>query len=239
VRHSLLALAVFGSLGGALGALAFGPGCADVSSNLGGEVTYAKDAQGNYDLGEKSFKSHSWTEADQYFQFTKSKFPYSRFAALAELRVADANFEQDKFVEAIDGYKNFIKDHPSHPKVDYAACQIAKSHFKDLPSNFFLFPPVYEKDQQELVSYPRSEYRAEGQKMMAEVRKRLAEHEMYVAAFYEKRGYRKAAAWRYENVVKEFGDTPFAEEAGRQARVLYAKLPPDTRHYGQPLPASN
>jgi len=243
VRHSPLALAVFS-------ALAFGPGCADVSSNLGGEVTYAKDAQGNYDLGEKSFKSHSWADADQYFQFTKSKFPYSRFAALAELRVADANFEQDKFVEAIDGYKNFIKDHPSHPKVDYAACQIAKSHFKDLPSNFFLFPPVYEKDQQELVdaqgaikdfllSYPRSEYRPEGQKMMAEVRKRLAQHEMYVAAFYEKRGYKKAAAWRYENVVKEFGDTPQAEEAGRQARELYAKLPPDTRHYGQPLPASN
>ena len=250
MRHSLLALAVFGSLGGALGALAFGPGCADVSSNLGGEVTYAKDAQGNYDLGEKSFKSHSWTEADQYFQFTKSKFPYSRFAALAELRVADANFEQDKFVEAIDGYKNFIKDHPTHPKVDYASLQIAKAHFKDLPSSFFLFPPVYEKDQQELVdtlasikdfllSYPASEYRPEGQKMLAEVRRRLAEHEMYVARFYAKRGYKKAAAWRYEAVVKDFGDTPFAEEASRQAQQLYAKLPPNTRHYGQPLPASN
>ena len=224
--------------------------CADVSSNLGGEVTYAKDAQGNYELGEKSFKSRSWTETDQYFQFTKSKFPYSRYAALAELRLADANFEQDKFVEAIDGYKNFIKDHPTHPKVDYASLQIAKAHFKDLPSSFFLFPPVYEKDQQELVdtlasikdfllSYPASEYRPEGQKMLAEVRRRLAEHEMYVARFYAKRGYKKAAAWRYEAVVKDFGDTPFAEEASRQAQQIYAKLPPNTRHYGQPLPASN
>jgi outer membrane protein assembly factor BamD len=224
--------------------------CADVSSNLGGEVTYAKDALGNYELGEKAFKSHSWTETDQYFQFTKSKFPYSRYAALAELRLADANFEQDKFVEAIDGYKNFIKDHPTHPKVDYASLQIAKAHFKDLPSGFFLFPPVYEKDQQALVDteaaikdfllgYPASEYRADGQKMMAEVRKRLAEHEMYVARFYASRGYRKAAAWRYESVVKEFGDTPFADEAGRQARELYAKLPPDTRHYEQAAAPAN
>jgi outer membrane protein assembly factor BamD (BamD/ComL family) len=62
---------------------------------------------------------------------------------------------------------------------------------------------------------------------------------MYVASFYVKRGYKKAAAWRYEGVVKEFSDTPFAEEAGRQARELYAKLPPDTRHYGQALPVSN
>ncbi len=235
---------------------AFGMACAEMTSNISGEVTYAKDAQGNYDLGEKAFKSHSWTEADQYYQYTKSKFPYSRFAALAELRGADANFEQDKFVEAIDAYKNFIKDHPTHPKVDYASCQIAKSHFKDLPSNFFLFPPVYEKDQQELVnaenaikdfllSYPASEYRPEGQKMLGEVRRRLAEHEMYVANFYEKRGYKKAAAWRYEGVVREFCDTPFAEEAGRQARELFAKLPPGTRHYGQAqtapvsAPASN
>jgi outer membrane protein assembly factor BamD len=243
VRNSLLALAL-------ACAAAFGMACAEISSNVSGEVTYVKDAQGNYDLGEKAFKSHNWTEAEQYYQYTKSKFPYSRFASLAELRVADANFEQDKFVEAIDAYKNFIKDHPTHPKVDYASCQIAKSHFKDLPSNFFLFPPVYEKDQQELVnaqnaikdfllSYPASEYRAEGQKMMAEVRRRLAEHEMYVASFYVKRGYKKAAAWRYEGVVKEFSDTPFAEEAGRQARELYAKLPPDTRHYGQALPVSN
>ncbi len=228
-------------------------GCGEVSSNLAGEVTYGQDAKSNYDLGEKAFRSHNWTEADQYYQFTKNKFPYSRYAALAELRLADANFEQDKFVEAIDGYKNFIKDHPTHPKDDYASFQIAKAHFKDLPSNFFLFPPVYEKDQQELVdtqnaakdfllSYPSSEYRPEGQKMMAEVRKRLAEHEMYVARFYERRGYKKAAAWRYESVVRDFSDTPFAGEAEKRARELYAKLPPDTRHYvaGQvPPPAAN
>jgi outer membrane protein assembly factor BamD len=229
---------------------ALGSACADVSSNLSGDVTYAKDALGNYDLGEKAFKSHSWTEAGQYYQYTKSKFPYSRYASLAELRMADANFEQDKFVEAIDGYKNFIKDHPTHPKVDYASLQIAKSHYKDLPANFFLFPPVYEKDQAALVdtqsaikdfllSYPGSEYRLEGTTMMAEVRKRLAEHEMYVAAFYAKRGYKKAAAWRYEGVMKNYADTPFAEKASREAQSLYAQLPPDTRHYGQPLPVSN
>jgi outer membrane protein assembly factor BamD len=222
--------------------------CAGVSSNMSGEVTYAKDAKGNYELGEKSLKDHDWTQADQYFQFTKSKFPYSQYASLAELRLADANFDQDKFVEAIDAYKNFIKDHPTHPKVDYASCQIAKSHFKDLPSGFFLFPPVYEKDQQELVdarsaindfllSYPRSEYQPEGQKMMAEVRKRLAEHEMYVANFYAKRGYNIAAAWRYAGVVKNFGDTPFAAEASRKAQELYAKLPPGTRHDADSAPA--
>ncbi len=128
------------------------------------------------------------------------------------------------FVEAIDAYKNFIKDHPTHPKVDYASCQIAKSHYKDLPSNFFLFPPAYEKDQAELVtaqnaikdfllSYPSSEYRAEGEKMMGEVRRRLAEHEMYVASSTRK-GYKKAAALRYEGVVVIPGDTPFAGGSG-------------------------
>lgn len=223
--------------------------CAGASTNIAGEVTYAKDAKGNYDLGERSLKDHDWTEAGQYFQYTKSKFPYSQYAPLSELRLADGSFQQDKFIEAIDGYKNFMKDHPTHPKIDYASFQIAKAHFKDLPSNFFLFPPAYEKDQQELLdaqsgikdfllSFPKSDYAPEGQKMMAEVRRRLAEHEMYVAAFYDGRGFKKAAAWRYEGVVKNYPDTPFASAAARKAQSLYDKLPPDARKLGQPLPAT-
>ena len=220
--------------------------CASLTTNVTGEVTYAKDAKGNYDLGERALKDHSWQDASQYFNYTKTKFPFSQYAPLSALRVADAAYLQDKYIEAIDAYKNFMKDHPTHPKVDYASFQIAKCHYKDLPSGFFLFPPVYEKDQGALVetqgairdfllSFPKSDSRPEAERLLADVRHRLAEHEMYVARFYLGRGFKKAAAWRYEFVVKNFADTDFAVEASKRAGELYAKLPPDTRHEGQQI----
>ncbi len=223
--------------------------CAMLQTNVTGEVTYAKDAKGNFELGEKALKDHAWQDATQFFGYTKSKFPFSQYAPLAALRLADASFLQAKYIEAIDAYKNFMKDHPTHPKVDYASFQIAKCHFQDLPTDFFLFPPVYEKDQQALVDtqsalrdfllgFPKSEFNEEAGKMTAEIHHRLAAHEMYVARFYDGRGFTKAAAWRYEGVVKNFADTPEAAEAAKRVAALYAKLPAEVRHLGQPAPAT-
>jgi len=219
--------------------------CAGATTNLAGEVTYAKTAKENYDLGRAALKSHDWNDATQYFQYTKSKFAYSQYAPLAELSIADANFAQDKFIEAVDGYKNFIKDHPTSPSADYAGFQIAYSHYKAIPSDFFLFPPSYERDQAELfdaqiafkdflLSYPQSQYQPRGKELLTDVRTRLARHDMYVASYYQKKGHLKAAAWRYQGVVDNFSDTPFAEPAKAQAELIFIQLGPGSRFAAKP-----
>lgn len=220
-------------------------GCAGASAGLAGEVSYKKDAKGNFELGQRELEGHNYTDAAQYFQYTKNKFPYSHYASLAELRLADSNFDQEKFTEAIDGYKNFIKDHPTHAKVDYAGFRIGLSHYKDIPSDFFLLPPSYEKDQQQLsdaqlslkdflASYPASSYVPEAKKLLADVRKRLARHELYVGQYYEQHGHPKAAAWRYEGLAQDYGDTPYASEAKDRADRLFAKLGNSERRHKAP-----
>ena len=66
--------------------------------------------------------------AISYFTFVKNRFPFSRYATLAELRIADAFFAQDKFADAADAYKLFIRFHPNHPEVTdgYAAYRVCK-----------------------------------------------------------------------------------------------------------------
>jgi outer membrane protein assembly factor BamD len=214
--------------------------CAGASANIAGEVTYAKTADGNFQKGEHSLKSKDYQEAVSYFQYVKNKFPYSHFAPLAELRVADANFDQEKWTEAIDGYKNFIKDHPTHREVDYAGFRIGLAHYKDIPSDFFLVPPSYEKDQDQLVqaqtaikdflaSYPDSTYVGKAKELLADVRKRLARHELYVAQYYQSHDRLRAACWRYLGLVRDYPDTPFAAEARQQAERLTRKLGADAR----------
>src|ERR1700760_4024090 len=115
----------------------------------GATVEYSVSAQKNYDKGLKELEDKDWVAASKYFGFIKSRFPYSKYAVLAELRLADAEVGAEQFLEAIDSYRLFIKFHPTHEMVanGYCSYRIGESYAKQLPSDFWLFPPSTEKDQ--------------------------------------------------------------------------------------------
>ena len=133
---------------GMLGMTVAMTGCA-TSDEAGKAVTYSLTAKQNYEKGLDELKDENYSEAQKYFQFVRSKFPFSKYAALAELAIADTNFAKASYTEAIDAYKQFIRLHPTHEKtVDgYAAFKIGECYFKDMPDDIWLLPPSYEKDQ--------------------------------------------------------------------------------------------
>ena len=49
-------------------------------------VDYSVSAQKNYEKGLKELEDKDWLAASKYFQFIKSRFPYSKYAVLAELQ---------------------------------------------------------------------------------------------------------------------------------------------------------
>jgi outer membrane protein assembly factor BamD len=102
-------------------------GCAHVDA--AGELRYADDAEKNYALGQKALEDSRYLDALKYFEHVRYKFPYSTQAALADLAVADTAFEQEKYLEAVEGYRGFIKLRPNHPKTDYAEFRVALSHY--------------------------------------------------------------------------------------------------------------
>src|SRR5690242_16906429 len=109
-------------------------------------VNYSVSAAKNYDKGEKALARKDWIAASKYFSFIKSRFPYSKYAVLSELRLADAEFGAESYLEAIDSYRLFIKFHPTHREVasGYAQFKIGEAYYKQLPEDFWLFPPSYE-----------------------------------------------------------------------------------------------
>src|ERR1043165_5945179 len=117
--------------------------------NGGGPVEYSVSAQKNYEKGQKELDAKDWVAASKYFGFIKSRFPYSKFAVLAELRLADAEFGAEQYLEAIDSYRLFIKFHPTHEMVanGYASLRIAEAYYEMLPGDYWILPPSYEKDQ--------------------------------------------------------------------------------------------
>jgi outer membrane protein assembly factor BamD len=212
------------------------------------QASYSSNAKENYDKGLAELKSENWLEAIRYFQFTRAKFGFSKWATLSELGLADAQLGNAKYQEAVDGYRTFIKAHPSHEMVQngYAAFQVGHAYYKQIPSAWFLVPPAYEKDQgpvrdalKELgvfvEDYKDSIYTTKARKMLADCNKRLAEHELYVANFYLKRNKPIAAIGRLEYMIKEFPRSALEPEAltilGRIYLLKLEKIPEARRTF--------
>jgi outer membrane protein assembly factor BamD len=191
-----------------------------------GAVEYSVSAQKNYDKGLKELEDKDWIAAAKYFGFIKTRFPYSKYAVLAELRLADAEFGAEQYLESIDAYRLFIKFHPTHEMVanGYCSFRIGEGYAKQLPSDFWLFPPSTEKDQSatedaagELKSfldrYPDSPYRDKAKDIIAKVGKRLADHEWYVARFYWDRGQPMGTVFRLRRLLERYRGVGYDEEA--------------------------
>jgi outer membrane protein assembly factor BamD len=124
--------------------------------------------------------------------------------------------------------------------VDYAAYRAALSHAEDMPSDFFLLPPSEEKDQTEVSSalramndfvrqYPNSPYAKEARLKADDAKRRLAEHELYVASFYKKRERWRAVAQRLEALLTRYPGTKYEAEALFTLHEAYVKLKDTTR----------
>ncbi len=213
--------------------------CSTKHVSITGNVKLKKDAQENYEAGVELLKDHSYPEAAKFFEFVKKSFPFSKYAALSDLRLADAKFDQNEFSAAADAYAEFTKLHPAHEEVDYAEYRIALSHFRDAPGNFFLFPPAYEKDEREVVkaknalekflqAHPDSKRAGDARKLLADVNTRLAKHEWYVGEYYFKRRRWAGAAGRYETLVEKYPGS--REEPEALLKLARAYLAMDEKH---------
>jgi outer membrane protein assembly factor BamD len=190
------------------------------SSEDSKEVSYSLTAKQNYERGLQELKKENYVEAAHYFSYVKQKYPFSKYAGLAELALADTEFARGNYQEAIDSYKSFARLHPTHEKVEdgYTAYRVAECFVKEMPEDWFLLPPAYEKDQSYVRDalreidaacdkYPDSPYLKQAKVYRREVLRRLIEHEVYVARFYLDRGHPKAAVLRIEGALRRYPDS--------------------------------
>lgn len=190
------------------------------------KVRYAVSAKKNLEIGEKKLKDKDWLAASKYFSFVKARFPFSRQAVTAELRLADSEFGAEAYLQAIDSYKNFIKFHPTHEKVTdgYVAFKIGESYIKLLPGDLWIIPPSFEKDQSATTDahrelskfekkYPSSQYLPKAKKYLLQINTRLANHEYYVAQFYWERDKPSGTILRLRQLLKKNKGTALDKKA--------------------------
>jgi outer membrane protein assembly factor BamD len=207
--------------------------CATKYTTAAGNLKTAPTPEENYERGMVELKDKNYPEALRFFEYVKSKYPFSDVSARCDLRIADIKLVQEQYAEAATAYAGFQKDHPTSEDVDYAKYRQAIALWKGSPDDFALFPPAYEKDQRdaekaaqlarELVEKtPPSPLKEDAAKLLQEADTRLSQREWYVAEYYFKNGKWPGAAGRYQGLVRDYPASPHVPEALLKLARSYA-----------------
>jgi outer membrane protein assembly factor BamD len=187
-----------------------------------------------YDKALESFLDRDWEEARNLLQEVRRKYAYSQYARLAEQRLSDIDYEQEKFAAAITGYRAYVTDHPADEGVPYARFRICKALYAQV-SDTILLPPQEERDQAAIVDayrelgafladYPQSKWTKDAQFMLVTVTGRLVRHELYVARYYLNRDRFEPAAKRIQYALARYDGSGLEPEALVMLAETYMKM---------------
>ena len=199
-----------------IGLLALAIACGGGSATTGkSTLDPDDDARSGYEKALLDFRRGDCLSAEPTFREIRREFPYSRFAALSELRIGDCQFKNEAYPEAIQTYRQFVRIRPSHKEIPYARFRIAEAYYNQIPSGWFMTPPTHERDQSAardaliqlrrfVVDYPDDQRVPDGNKLMEKCMSVLAAHEFYVARFYLKREAYRGVISRLKGLLASY-----------------------------------
>jgi outer membrane protein assembly factor BamD len=212
MRHSLAVFLLF-----TLAACSSVPE-ADESANKSVEQMYA-EAKSALDDG-------SYMQAVTKLESLQSRYPYGRYAQQAQLELAYANYKLNEPLSAISAADRFIKQYPNSPHVDYAFYVKGLANFNvdtGLLGQFAGQDPT-ERDPRaaqdsfdafkDLVTrFPGSKYAPDARLRMQYLVNALAQYEIHVASYYQRRGAHISAVNRARNVLTKYPNSTSAKDA--------------------------
>ena len=198
-------------------------GCEAKSAPPKTALEYTQNAKRDYEKALDKYFDRDWEEAIEQFTDVKRNYGYTRYARLAELRIADAKYRQKEYAEATTAYRDFVHDHPNDPEVPYARYKIAKALYQDTEPQILLAPleerdlvnvlDAYDTLREMIADYPGYKHRAELDFMLEVVTGVLARHDLYVARFYLRQRRYEAAISRIESTLARYQDSGLEAEA--------------------------
>jgi len=179
--------------------------CAGRAERLQGEELY-------YNEGKRAIEKKRYTTAIEKLQRLVSNFPGSPHVAEAQFLLAEAHFFTKDFVNAVFEYQRLVDGYPSVEWVPQAQFKIAES--------YFLQSRRPELDQKEtydalghyrrfIEDYPEHELAEFSRKRIVDCRSRLAKKQHLNGRLYHRQGYLAAAVLAYEEVLRDYTDTPW------------------------------
>ena len=170
-----------------------------------------------YEKAQKSMESGNYRKAIQIFEMLRARFPFSDVSKQIQLELMYAYYMSGQQEQAIDIAEQFLRENPTHPRIDYALYIQGLAYFekdpgflqrwlkkasdgrppRDADLAFSLFSRLVQR-------YPASEYADDARQRMIYLKNRLAAYENSVARYYIKTGAYVAALNRAKGALENY-----------------------------------
>jgi outer membrane protein assembly factor BamD len=178
-----------------------------------------------YEDAEIDIEGNRFLLALDKLRIVRSKFSYSNYGALAQLRIGDVYFLQEAYPEAAVAYEGFYELYPKHAKAPYALFRSGMAYFNDIPGttarDLKSAESAINSFATYLSRYPRGEFAGQAREFRQKAYDKLAEKELDTAQFYLKRKKYPAARARIEKLLELYPGAACADSA----RELLERIP--------------
>lgn len=174
-----------------------------------GKVPPTRSAGYYFKEGERLFEKELYEDAIASFEKVRDSYYSPELNILAELKIAEAYYRSEQYVEAAAAYELFLKNHPDNEKSELVLYFLGMAYYKQvLPAD---------RDQTAannsivtfrnlLKLYPETSYKSDVSSYIGYCRNQMAEHELAVGRFYVRTEKPLAAIGRLEAVLKDYPD---------------------------------
>jgi outer membrane protein assembly factor BamD len=163
-----------------------------------------------------AFESEKYRKAIESFEKLKDWYPFSKYAILAELKIADSFYNLNEYGEAVFAYEEFENLHPRNEAVPYVIFQTGNCYFEQMDTvdrDQAVVQKALDIYKRLIRQYPDDVYAVKAQKNVRECEKSLAGHELYVGIFYYKSRHYKPALSRFKAVLSNYPDVGIHDQA--------------------------
>jgi outer membrane protein assembly factor BamD len=180
-----------------------------------------------YNRGVDAMVTQRYPLAVEQFDSIEQNYPYSSWAANAQLMAGYSQYLQQKYPDAIATLDSFIQLHPSHKDIAYAYYLRALSFYEqieDIKREQRGTEEAMTALQEVITRFPDSAYARDAKLKIDLCRDHLAGKEVAIGLFYEKQHLYAAAVTRYQHVVDDYQTTNHAAEALERLVEVYLAL---------------
>ena len=193
-----------------------------------------------YQEGLASLEEGDVIFAAKKFNEAEILFPQSIWAPKSALMAAYSYYSQDYYGDAIAELDRFIKIYPYDKNLDYAYYLLGTSHYEQIVNE--------EKDLQSMTeakknftivinNFPKTEYSLDANFKLDLINQILASKEMYIGRYYFEKKKWIASINRFLNVINDYNETIYTEEALYRLVEMYyiLGLESESKKYAQLL----
>jgi outer membrane protein assembly factor BamD len=190
-----------------------------------------------YETAQTSIERQNYRKGIRIFEAIQARYPFSDLSRQIQLELLHAYYRSGDLELASETADTFMRENPTHARVDYALYIKALAHFESgagLLDRWFKRdttkrPPqdidiAYSTLRRLVDRYPTSEYAADAEQRMLAIKERMSAYENHVADYYLRRGAYVAAVNRAKSALEEYNGASGNEQSLRIMAEAYDNL---------------